>query len=779
MNFMKKRFTPFTSTWMIVWALLLTLIFGCTADFDEFGTSPYKELKLIAFEEQQEDAVVYNSEHRMEIKLQAPPKNQETWDSVTVTSFSLSNMASIHVVNSKIKEFFTDSLKADSLSQAVSYDKNKVTQDSKIALPKNGIVYLVAVAENGDRTLWQLKFTTPQKNSDKKEDEQTKSSDNDLSLTFDKAVDSKISGDSLIITFPQGFNIKNATLKSVSTHEKAKISPDPKSIKSWSKPQKIKVTAEDGSEKVWTVYLTTIKNNATDLQLKFDNQLKVRRSQDTIYIDLKNGSSLKKAALTSWSTSEGATVSPKPDGVKSWKNFQSFKVTAEDGTIKTWVLALSIAAADEVASSEKELLSIFATGEESAASIDKSKKTVELHLTAGSNIEAVEVTLKISETASHNLPETVDLRTPVTFTITAEDASTETWTLTATVPEVIEPPSVQSLKIEGMEAIIDNENKSIHLDTLPFLTDLSSLKLTELKLSKKASASGLEEGKTYDFENGQELVVKNPAGESIVYKVKAGYQLPGSDFNIWDEDNNIKPDSIWGNANMANIGLYMTTKKSEGSMIAAEIETKDLFIKKASGSLYTAVFDPNDVGIMGMMKTEDWPDGNELLDFGKKFNARPEYVEFKFAYSGKGDSCDLYVLLENRTGDKNTNRKSDDVNKLVASAWYRSTTDDNGGRPNPDLVSISEEKNEDGMRTVRLKFKYGEPLEDSPIWNSSTFDTTVKSANEKAINNGLIQGTGDEPVTHIRVVFASSADGNHYQGTNEATLVIDEMRLIY
>ena len=69
MNFMKKRFTPFTSTWMIVWALLLTLIFGCTADFNEFGTSPYKELKLIAFEEQQEDAVVYNSEHRMEIKL--------------------------------------------------------------------------------------------------------------------------------------------------------------------------------------------------------------------------------------------------------------------------------------------------------------------------------------------------------------------------------------------------------------------------------------------------------------------------------------------------------------------------------------------------------------------------------------------------------------------------------------------------------------------------------------------------------------------------------------
>ena len=80
---------------------------------------------------------------------------------------------------------------------------------------------------------------------------------------------------------------------------------------------------------------------------------------------------------------------------------------------------------------------------------------------------------------------------------------------------------------------------------------------------------------------------------------------------------------------------------------------------------------------------------------------------------------------------------------------------------------------------MRLKLKYGEPLENSPIWNSSTFDTTVKSPDEKAVNNGVVQGTGDEPVTHIRVVFASSADGNHYKGTNEALLTIDDMRLIY
>jgi hypothetical protein len=78
-----------------------------------------------------------------------------------------------------------------------------------------------------------------------------------------------------------------------------------------------------------------------------------------------------------------------------------------------------------------------------------------------------------------------------------------------------------------------------------------------------------------------------------------------------------------------------------------------------------------------------------------------------------------------------------------------------------------------------LKLKYGEPLEGSPIENSSTFDTKLKSSNKAAINNGLVQGTGEEPVPHIRVLFAPSADGNHYKGVSGATLIVDEMKLIY
>lgn len=781
----KKNNSPAKKLWMVLWTGLWALLMSCSADYDEFGTSPYHKFNEIVFEEQEGDAEVYPDEQRMVINLKAVPDSQQVWDSVTIEYINISNMASLHLVESKVLEFPSDSLALDSLVKKMAYVEKKLEDGSKLRLPASRILYMVIIAENGDMALWQLKFVVPDEGSSTDNPgengsgesgndggEMSKSSDNSISLDFKDALETVVKGDSIYVTYPQGYNVKSVVLSNVVIPSNATVSPDPKSIKDWSAPQKIKVKAEDGSEKVWTVIVFSIKSNATDLQLLFKDQLKVNRSQDTIYIKLKNGSSVGNAVVDSFAVSDGASVSPKPDTIKAWKNFQSFKVTAEDGTAKTWVLSLSIAAADEKVSSDKELISISATGEESAATIDKSKKTVELHLKSGSDLSSVKVSLEISGTASHNLPETLDLREAATFTITAEDASSETWTLTASVPA--EPPRVLSLKIAGRQAIIDTVGKSIHVDSLPFRTDLKSLELTELKLSNGATAAGFAVGSKYDFGTGQEMVVKNAAGESFSYRVKAGYQLPGGDFNSWKSGKSL-PDSIWGNANTI---LTTTEKYTSGSLIGAVITTNSVMNKIASGSLYTADFNPKGVGTLSMANASTWPDGNELLDFGKPFAARPEYVEVRLSYVGKGDSCDAYILLENRTGDKNINRKSSDVNKLVASAWYRSTTDDNSGRSNPDVVSVSE-RDANGMVTIRMKMKYGTPLSGSPIENSSTFNTVLKSTNKSAINNGLIQGSGDEPVTHIRVVFASSADGNHYVGVKEAKLIVDDIRLIY
>ena len=564
----------------------IVLLNGCSADYDTFGASDYRNLEEISFAEQDGSSAVYSAEHRMEFDFVVPPESLDTWDSVTVENIDMSHFASLYLVDGKIEEFPTDSLALDSLTKKVSRSKNAVRVGDKIQVPSDHIVYVVVVSESGKKSIWQLVLNVPE-------------------------------------------------LEPVSSSSSAKSA--------------------------------------------------------------KSSSSTKSAASSSASSS--STKSATSSSASSSSSKKSSSSNSDDSRDSS-------------------------DSRESSDSQDSSSSDAEDPVESSDSHEAV-------------------------------------------------APQIISLSIAGKSAEFDADRKTFHVDDLDFRTDLTTLELSEMELSEGATAN-VEVGESYDFGAGVQVTVTNANDESETYTVKAGYQLPGSNFNTWKGDD-VTPDSIWGNANTI---LTTTEKITSGSMIGAQIQTSSALTKMASGSLYTADFNPKGVGTLSMASSSTWPDGNELLDFGKPFNARPEFMEVKFSYEGKGDSCDIYILLENRTGDKNVNRKSSDVNKLVASAWFRSTKADNSGRENPDVVSVSE-PDENKMRTLRLKLQYGEPLAGSPIENSSTFNTKLESSNKSAINNGLVQGTGDEPVTHIRVVFASSADGNHYKGTKGATLVIDEMKLIY
>jgi hypothetical protein len=230
----------------------------------------------------------------------------------------------------------------------------------------------------------------------------------------------------------------------------------------------------------------------------------------------------------------------------------------------------------------------------------------------------------------------------------------------------------------------------------------------------------------------------------------------------------------WDNGN--NSYAKELTTNAEGKSVI-KMESQTAVIKFASGNMLVAYFNPKGVSAISMAGYED---GNELIDFGRPFYGRPKYVEFDVKYDGKKDSCDLYVILENRSRTsnegKNQYRTSSDVNTMVASAWYRATTVES--EDDPDVVSITDAERS-GYKTIRLALKYGEPLEGSPIFNSSVFNKTLK--NSAGIDNHMVRtdSPDDFDVTHIRVVVASSALGNLYKGTVGATLWVDEMRLLY
>lgn len=332
-----------------------------------------------------------------------------------------------------------------------------------------------------------------------------------------------------------------------------------------------------------------------------------------------------------------------------------------------------------------------------------------------------------------------------------------------------------------VEAEIDQDAGTVFLNmNYAIDLDLRDLEIKGLELSDGATAS-VKVGESYNFARGLKVTLENDGVERI-YTVKAGYQYPGSDFNTWVKDDFGNKNDIagWDNGNNSAISSTKTLTVNENEQVVKmeSIDAKILGIGKfASGNMLVAYFNPKGVGTLNLTKYDD---GNELIDFGRPFYGRPKYVEFDVKYEGKGDSCDLYVILEHRSRasneGKNQYRTSSDVNTMIASAWYRATTVES--EDDPDVVSITDAERS-GYKTIRLAFKYGEPHDNSPIHNSSVF--TKKLLNSAGIDNHVVPTDSPDEfdVTHIRVVMASSALGNLYKGSVGATLWADEMRLIY
>lgn len=917
----------------------MLVLFACTADYDTFGTSGYRVLSEISFENQEGEASFYEDKHYIEINLKAPD-DSVSFDSVTVEDFKISHFASIYLVESKIKKFPSDSSALDSLAKEVVHAKKALKKGSTFKLPSSRVVYLLAVSESGASTIWKLSFVingekVPESSdsegetedkSDKKSSsskvgssssseknsssssavapsnqssssvEEKKSDDNSFKISFVGELDQSVSGDTIYVVFALGTDLKNVSVDTSDAfvHRLATVDKDPSKVSDWSKAQTFKVTAENDSVRTWVVIAETVKNSAANLTLKFKNQvstsLKQGEKADTIAIKLKDSETLEGAKLDTFTVSVGAKVSPVPSEVKSWKSSNSFKVTAEDDTEKSYVLLLAIAEAGYVASSEKNIDSIYAAGQVSAATVNKKDSSIVLHMASKNAMASVDVTIKVSDLASAVLS-SKDLRTPQQLTITAEDGSvahwtvsadyaksskaeilsfelerieptvapaidekkssiafevaygtslsevyfkytvsegakistampvdlssgsakvvvtaedgsTREWTIVANVAEPPEPPAaketprLKALKIDGHDAIIDSveENGKMffwaHFDSLAYQADLTNLEVSDFEVTEGAEVSGVDEGSTYDLSSGVILSVSNGA-ESQEYEVRAGYQYPNGDFEAWNSN---KPAS-WDNGNQkisfVEVTITSSTSSNGGKAVYMKSRNVDIASTFASGNLFVGTMNPKGVAATSMT---GYKDGNELIDFGKPFAARPRYMEVDMKYTGKGDSCDVYIVLENRpnptrtckngsTPGSNVCRESGEVNTLIASAWYRATTDNDVTKP--DVVSISE-PNSAGHRTLRMKLRYGEPDAQSPMMKdkgntegkvATLYDGDLAHTN--GIDNHVTIGDSSLPVTHIRIVFASSGDGNHYKGSDGATFVVDNFKLIY
>jgi hypothetical protein len=215
------------------------------------------------------------------------------------------------------------------------------------------------------------------------------------------------------------------------------------------------------------------------------------------------------------------------------------------------------------------------------------------------------------------------------------------------------------------------------------------------------------------------------------------YQEPGSG-----------PSTIWASGNAGVVTI------STANVLPTEISSSDkgaMLITRDLGSLGQLVGQRMGAGSLFTGRFElDIANPLNSTKFGISFSARPVSFTLQYTYAqgtpyrnnrgvvlAKNDSCDIYLLLENRS--------SSDT-KRIATGWFRS---DEG-------VST--------LREITVSLQYGALPAGAPAYTRPV--------------NGLF-GNAADPVTHLTFVAASSASGALFEGGVNSTLVINNIRLNY
>ncbi|WP_317045517.1 PKD domain-containing protein, partial [Algoriphagus antarcticus] len=151
----------------------------------------------------------------------------------------------------------------------------------------------------------------------------------------------------------------------------------------------------------------------------------------TVGVEVPSGMDITGLAPT-FTLSEGATASPASGVAANFTSPVTYTVTAEDGSTQDWVVTVTIA--EETASTEKTILTFNFAGALGAPVIDTGAFTVGVEVPFGTDVTGLAPTFTLSEGATSSPVSGVaaDFTSPVTYTVTAEDGSTQDWVVTVT-----------------------------------------------------------------------------------------------------------------------------------------------------------------------------------------------------------------------------------------------------------------------------------------------------------------------------------------------------------
>lgn len=319
--------------------------------------------------------------------------------------------------------------------------------------------------------------------------------------------------------------------------------------------------------------------------------------------------------------------------------------------------------------------------------------------------------------------------------------------------EAAQPQAVKLADLSVDGGTVTVEGTKVYVE-MPYGSDLSSIQLIPLD-----TMNNLIRPVEMEFENAD--------GNVGTYSVVAGVQLPGSDFSARDDFWATTSDAM---AEEKTAALITISSKSNlefdgGAVTVTTREVGGAFTiipgswKMAGGFYFAGSYSGTTaLDIYQQGYTSGTPSTDESyiakdMTFGKTFTARPTAFTVKYSYTHEANSSSsypqkslVYVMLVGENG------------KVVATGAFS------------DNASTD-------MAERKVQLSYGA-------------DPFGLLSGGYAIAEGLTLGTGDEDVTTIHVMFASSAyahvvaggtagNSGKYRGGENSSLTLDDFKLIY
>lgn len=319
--------------------------------------------------------------------------------------------------------------------------------------------------------------------------------------------------------------------------------------------------------------------------------------------------------------------------------------------------------------------------------------------------------------------------------------------------EAAQPQAVKLADLSVDGGTVTVEGTKVYVE-MPYGSDLSSIQLIPLDT-------------TNNLIRPVEMEFEDADGNVGTYSVVAGVQLPGSDFSARDDFWATTSDAM---AEEKTAALITISSKSNlefdgGAVTVTTREVGGAFTIipgswKMAGGFYfagsysgTTALDIYQQGYTSGTPSTDDSYIAKNMSFGKSFTARPTAFEIKYSYNHVANSSSnypqkslVYVMLVGENG------------KVVATGAFS------------DNASTD-------MAERKVQLSYGA-------------DPFGLLSGGYAIAEGLSLGTGDEDVTTIHVMFASSAyahvvaggtagNSGKYRGGENSSLTLDDFKLIY